>query len=171
MGGIPRVLLIGMTGAGKSTVGHALSELTGWPYLDNDELVERATGRPGAELLRAVDEPTRRQVEKAALDEALAAEPPAIAAVDPGVIIDPVARQRIDDAFVVYLHAPLALLAERAREGPDRPSPEGPDPAEEPDRLYEGREPLYREAADLVLEADGVSPDELANRIVRAVGG
>ena len=170
MGGTPRrVLLVGMMGAGKTTVGNALSALTRWAYLDNDELVQRATGRPTPEVLASADEATLRQVEAAALDEALAAEPPVIAGVAAGAVTDAGARRRMaEGAFVVYLRAPVAVLAERVGTGAGRPWL-GDDPAAALEQLYDGREPLYAEVADLVLDVDGVTPEELAARIVEAL--
>ena len=165
-----RVVLIGMMAAGKSSVGRALAARTGWRYLDNDELVRRATGRTTPEVLAATDEPTLRRVEAAALDEALSAEPPLVACAAAGVVIDPEARQRLSDAaFVVYLRAPLDVLVERAASGGARPWL-GDDPASAYARLYEGRDPLYHEVADLVLDQTDVTPDELAGRIVAALG-
>ncbi len=169
-GGTPRVLLIGMMAAGKSSVGRALAARTGWPYLDNDELVHRATGHTTPEVLATADEPTLRRVEAAALDEALAADPPVVACAAGGVIIDPEARHRLTDAaFVVYLRAPLEVLVERAASGEGRPWL-GEDPPAAYARLYEGREPLYCEAADLVLDVVGSTPAELADRIVAELG-
>ena len=167
----PRVLLIGMMGAGKSTVGRELARRTGWPYLDNDELVVRATGRPTAEVLATADEPTLRSAEAAALDQALAAEPPVIAGVAAGVVSDPEARRKMHEgAFVVYLRAPVAVLAERVGTDARRPWLDD-DPVAALERLYEGREPLYEETADLILDVDGVTPADLATRIVDALPG
>ena len=88
MDSAPRVLLIGMMGAGKTTVGNALAALTGWPYLDNDELVRRATGRPTPEVLATTDEPTLRRVEATAFDEAMNTPRPVVAGVAAGVVMD-----------------------------------------------------------------------------------
>ncbi len=168
--GAPRVLLIGMMAAGKSSVGRALAERTGWPFLDNDELVHRMTGRSTPELLATTDEPTLRAVETAALDRALRTEAPLVACAAAGVINDAQSRRRLrDSAFVVYLRAPLDVLVERAAAGEPRPWL-GDDPAAAYARLHEGREPLYCEVADLVLDQAGQTPDELAARIVAAIG-
>jgi shikimate kinase len=165
-----RVLLIGMMAVGKTSVGRALAALTCWSYLDNDELVMRATGWPTPEVLATADELTLRRVETGALHEALAAEPPVIAGVAAGVIADPEARRRIGaGAFVVYLRAPVTVLAERAGTGAGRPWL-ADDPTTALERLYEGREPLYQEVADLVLDADGATPEALAARIAEELG-
>lgn len=163
------MLLIGMMGSGKSTVGHALEARTGWPYLDNDGLVLRATGQTTPEVLATAGEPTLRRVEAAALDEALAAEPPVIAGVAAGVINDPDARRKMHGrAFVVYLRAPLSVLAERVGTGAGRPWL-GDDPVAALEHLYERREPLYQEAADLILDVEDATPADLATRIIEAL--
>ena len=165
----PRVLLTGMMGAGKTTVGRALAALSGWPHLDNDELVERATGRPTPEVLAGADEATLRRVETAALDLALASPPPVVAGVAAGVVLDPEARTRMRaGAFVVYLRAPLTLLAARVGDGGGRAWLDR-DPPAALERLYAGREPLYLDVADLVLDVDGVAPVDLAAAIFDTV--
>jgi len=165
----PRVLLTGMMGTGKTTVGRALAGITGWPFLDNDELVERAAGRPTRDVLAAADEAALRRVETAALDHALAAPPPLVAGVAAGVVLDPEARKRMSaGAFVVYLRTPLALLAARVGDGAGRPWL-GQDPLSALQQLYAGREPLYLEVADLVLDVESVTPDDLATAILDAL--
>jgi len=167
--GSPRVLLTGMMGTGKTTVGRALAAITGWPFLDNDELVERATGMPTPDVLAAADEATLRRVEIAALDDALAAPPPLVAGVAAGVVLNPGARKRMSaGAFVVYLRAPLTVLAARVGDGTGRPWLDQ-DPLSALERLYAGREPLYLEVADLVLDVESVTPDELATAILDAL--
>jgi len=167
---VKRVLLIGMMAAGKTTVGRAFEAATGWRYLDNDDLVLRATGRPTPEVLAAADEPTLRRVEAAALDEALAAPPPVVAGVAAGVIENRHLRRKMGErAFVVYLRAPVSVLAGRVGSGAGRPWM-GDDPTSALVLLHEGREGLYTETADLVLDVEGVTPEDLAARIIEALG-
>ena len=64
----PRIVLLGMMGSGKSSVGRALSDRTGWPFVDNDALVERATGRTARQLLAEEGEgPMRAALRASAL--------------------------------------------------------------------------------------------------------
>jgi len=163
-----RILLTGMMGAGKSTVGRAIAARTGWAYLDNDELVKLATDRPTPEVLAGSNEATLRRVERAALDAALAAPTPLVASVAAGVILDASARLLMHDGtFVVYLRATLATLTARVGDGSGRPWL-GDDVPGALARLLDGREALYVQAADLVLDVDMTSPAELALRIVSA---
>lgn len=159
-----------MMGAGKTTVGRAVEARTGWRYLDNDELVERATGKPTPEVLVEADEATLRRVEDAALAEALATAPPVVAGVAAGVIENDAARERMQrEAFVVYLRAPLEVLTARVGDGEGRPWL-ADDPADALARLAEGRGRLYEDVADLVLDVADASPDDLAEQVVDAVG-
>jgi len=158
-------------GAGKSTVGQVLESLTGWRYLDNDELVREATGLVTPEVLASGDEVALRLIERAALDQALAAEPPVIASVAAGVILDAEDRRRMREAaFVVYLHASVAELTERVGTGAGRPWLVS-NAGEVLERMYQERERLFRDTAHLVLNVDGLTPEQLASLIVRAVNG
>ena len=165
-----RVLLVGMMGAGKSTVGRTLAAATGWPYLDNDELVRRACGRSAPEVLAADGEPALRAAESAALAEALRLPPPLVAGVATGVVLDPADRARLRDAdgLVVWLRARIATLADRVGAGTGR-SWLQPDPEAALRRLAEVREPLLAEVADLVVDVDELTPEEVASRVVSAL--
>lgn len=166
MSGDARILLTGMMGCGKTTVGAALSARTGWPYLDNDELVRRAVGESTPDVLRDRGEQALRGAESAALTVALGIPPPVIAAVAGGIVEDAADRERLrSGGFVVFLRCRLSTLVDRVGSGEGRPWLQ-PDPAAALARLYRGREELYRQAATVVLDVDEVSPDELAGAIL-----
>jgi len=162
-----RIVLIGMMGAGKSTVGAQLSELTGWPYIDNDEVVEHITGMPTRDLQRVKGVAAMRAAESAAAQEVLSRPPPLIAGVAAGIVLDPsVSAQVHAGAFVVFLRADIETLAARI-EGTTRPWL-GDDPEATLRSLYAGREPLYEKIADRVIDVDHASPDEVATQILAA---
>lgn len=161
-----RVLLMGMMGCGKTTVGTALSARTGWEYLDNDELVRRATGEKTPDILGRRGEHAMREAESAALTEALAVPEPVIAAVAAGVVEGALDRDRLrTGGYVVYLRATMTTLVERVGSGQGRPWLQ-PDPATALARLHRGREELYRQAATLILDVDGATPEELAEAVL-----
>jgi shikimate kinase len=164
---VERVLLLGMMGAGKSTVGRAIAARTGWPYLDNDDLVARAYGRPTPEVLAEAGERGLREVESAALTEALAAPTPVVAGVAGGVVESAEDRQRLADAdaLVVWLRATVDTLVERVGSGAGRPWL-APDPRTALEALYRGRAAHYESVADLVLDVEGRSPEELAGAVL-----
>ena len=164
-----RVLLIGMMGAGKTTVGNAVATLVGWPYYDNDVLLRRAVGKDTRRVQQEQGEAFLRRAESAALTMALLEAGPLVAGVAAGVVTDPLDRQRLCDGagFVVWLRASIDTLVARV-EGTDRPWL-GKDPRAALTALYAGREDLYRSVASLVLDVDDLPPDVLALRIVDAV--
>jgi shikimate kinase len=161
----PRVLLVGMMGSGKTSVGTALSELTTWPYFDNDRLLAMATGAPTPGLLRERGEEALREAESAALGVALEQPPPLIASVAAGVVLDPADRERLArGGFVVWLRARIATLARRVGSGEGRPWLQ-PDPEAALRRLYEGRGELYAAVASYTVDVDDLEPAEVAQRI------
>jgi shikimate kinase len=165
-----RVLLTGMMGAGKTSVGRALEARTGWPYRDNDEIVVEVEGLPTDELLERRGQDELRAAESRALARVLETDPPLIAGVAGGVIESPADRERLrsPDAFVVYLHAPIELLVKRVGTGAGRPWLQ-PDPEQAMRRLFTGREPLYREVADLVIDTQEGDAGQHADQIVAAL--
>jgi shikimate kinase len=163
-----RVVLVGMMGAGKSTVGAALSKRTGWPYIDNDDVVEQLTGLPTRDLLRERGEAAMRAAESAAAEQVLSMPPPLIAGAAAGIVLDVATSGQLHDrAFVVYLRADIDTLAARV-EGTYRPWL-GNDPEATMRKLYEGRKPLYEKLADFIVDVDDLAPDDVAGRIIEAL--
>ena len=164
-----RVFLVGMMGAGKTTVGRAVAGQLGWPYLDSDEQVERTTGRTVAEIFETSGEAAFRAEEKRALAEALTSDGPVVVSVAGGAVLDPDNRRRLrQGGLVVWLKASMQTLAARVVGGDHRPLL-GDDPRVVLTRLYHQRRPLYQQVADLVIDVDRLSPEEAARRIVARV--
>jgi shikimate kinase len=165
-----RVVLVGMMGSGKSSVGRAMAARTGWPFVDNDALVERATGRTARRLLAEEGEAAMRAAEAAALRAGLALPPPVIVAVAAGTVLDPGDRQLTSRrGYVVWLRAPAEVLAARAVGAEHRPWLDD-DAVAWFRRTLQERDPLYSSMADLEVDTSRVPPDEAAERIVAAVG-
>ena len=165
-----RVLLIGMMGAGKTTVGRLLADGLGWPYWDSDAQVEAHTGHTVPEIFEMSGEAAFRAEESRALAEAASGEGPAVLSVAGGAVLDPGNRQRIREAgLVVWLRAPVAALARRVGSGEGRPLL-ADDPQATLARLLLEREPLYEELADLTLDVDQLAPEEAVARIRAALG-
>ena len=164
-----RVLLLGMMGAGKTSVGRALAARTGWAYRDNDSLVAEIAGVPTAELLDRDGVEAMRDAESAALRRAIDDPGPLVAGVAGGTVERPddVALLRSTDALVVYLHAPVEVLVARVGDGAGRPFLQ-PDPETALRRLFDGREPLYREVADLVVDTTTGSAEDHAEQVLAA---
>ena len=165
-----RVLLVGMMGAGKTTIGHALSVVLDWPYYDNDDLLARAVGKDTRAVQEQDGEAALRRAESAALTVALTDAPPLIAGVAGGVVTDPLDCDRLrGGGFVVWLRASIDTLVARVR-GTDRPWL-GDDARAALVALYAGRADLYASVASYVIDVDTLPPDAVAQRIAAVVLG
>jgi shikimate kinase len=167
--GVPvRVVLMGMMGAGKTTVGRILARRLGCPYLDNDQAVRRMTGREPAEIRETDGEAALHGLESDALFWALGAPPPMVVGAAGGIVEDPRAAASLDAATVVWLRATPETLRSRVGAGEGRRA-EAIDLDWITRRALE-RESSYRALADLVIDVDDLAPDEVAHAIEEAVG-
>jgi 5-deoxy-5-amino-3-dehydroquinate synthase len=166
------VVLVGMMGAGKTTVGRRLAARLGRRLVDSDQLIEARTGRTVREIFETDGEAAFRVLETAALLEALAEQEPLVIAAAGGVLLRPENRDALQrsGARVVWLRADPAVLAERATRGDHRPLLDG-DPDGAMRRLLQEREPLYRAAADLVIDTDTLDPVTVTDRVAEVVAG
>jgi shikimate kinase len=161
-----RVLLIGMMGVGKSTVGGLVSQRLGWPYIDSDEWVQRHTGKTVPEIFATDGEAAFRAQETAALEEAATSDGPLVVGVAGGAVLKPENRALIRNAgLVVWLRADPLTLAKRVGSGRGRPLL-GDDPEAAMKRLYPERRPLYEDLADVVVDVDELAPNDVADRII-----
>lgn len=167
---MPRVLLIGMMATGKTTIGRALAARAGWPYVDNDELLVRATGLTARDLLARDGEAALRAAESDVLTALLELPQPVVAGVPGGVVLDPADRARLRaGGHVVWLRAAVATLVQRVGDASDRPWL-GDDPAAALARLDAVRAPLYEQVATQVVDVDDGTPDEIVTTILAATG-
>jgi shikimate kinase len=161
----PVVLLVGMMGAGKSTVGRAISERTGWPYIDNDELVRSLSGRDATEIRATDGEDVLHAIEDEAFEASLALDPPVVVGAAAAVVLDTIARARLRSGpYVVWLRARPETLKQRVGSGAGR-RVEATDPGWLAARAAE-RAPLYAEVASLTVDVDDLSPDEVTDLIL-----
>jgi shikimate kinase len=163
-----RVILIGMMGSGKTTIGRLLSEATGWPYVDNDELVRRHSGLTARELLAEGGQDRLRAVESAALALGLELPPPVIVGVAAGTVLDPTNRQRMrDGGIVVWLRASAETLVLRAGGAVHRPCIDRDDAWME--KAAAEREPLYAQIADVIVDTGQAAQNESVDMIRSAI--
>lgn len=158
----PRAVLIGLPGAGKSTVGAELARLLGVAFADSDELVAQQTGRSVGEIFQHQGEQAFRQLEADMIAEALSGFD-GVLALGGGAVTTESVRQDLGGCGVpvVLLTASPDELLSRLAGGEPRPLLAGDAPA----RLAElagAREPLYRQVASLTVPTSGRSAAEVA---------
>lgn len=184
MNNLPRkhLVLMGLRGSGKSTLGRALAAALGAPCTDLDERTAARLGATTAgEAFRRFGENAFRTAESEALEEVLAATP-CILALGGGTPTAPGAAdliacaRREGRAYVVFLDPPLDVLTARLRvETGDRPSLTGRGVIEEMEEVAARRRPLYAALADLVVGRDAcngvgeLSQAAALERVVRAI--
>ncbi len=150
------VVLVGMMGAGKTSVGQRLADALGLSFVDSDQQVEARTGRTVRDIFEADGEAAFRFEERAALRDALARPEPTVIAAAGGVVLDPDSRELLRDlprrgGQVVWLKAEPAVLAGRVGTSDHRPLL-AEDPAGTLDRLNSEREALYQSVATIVID-------------------
>jgi len=171
------VLLVGMMGAGKSTVARLVASRLGRPHIDTDAEVEREAGSTVSELFSTRGEAGFRAEESRVVTGVLAGAVPAVISVGGGAILDPAQRRALRAAGpVVWLRARPDTLARRVGRGRDRPllvtagDGTSPGPAVALARIDGERRGLYEEVASVVIDVDDLTPSAVADRVVRAVG-
>jgi len=162
------VALIGMMGAGKSSVGRRLARRLGAPFRDADSEIEAAAGCTIAEIFARFGESEFREGERRVILRLLG-QPPHVLATGGGAILDTATRAGIaENAVSVWLRAPIELLLARVERRTTRPLLEGGSAREKLERLLAEREPLYAQADIIVDAAEG--PHLVAvNRILSAL--
>jgi shikimate kinase len=161
------LVLIGLMGVGKTTVGLVVAQRLGRQLVDSDLRIEARTGRTVKQILDEDGLAEMRRQEAAALFDALADDQPRVIAAAAGVVLDDEHRRRLAaaDADVVWLTADPTVLAPRTATRGHRPWLDG-DPVGTLRDMQDAREPLYREVADRIVAVDGLTPDEVADRIL-----
>ena len=161
-----RVAICGIKHCGKSRLGKALSEALALPFFDTDSLLEADAGKPVRALYKEVGETRFRELEAETIRKFTATAPsPAVVALGGGVISNPCLTPGDLHALgaIVWLDVPVPTAFERmAREGLPPFLADKPDPLAEFERICAVRRPLFREAADAVLELPEVLPVEEA---------
>lgn len=159
------VVLVGLMGAGKSTVGRRLARRLDLPFVDSDTEIEEAAGMTTAELFERFGEHDFREGERQLVARLMDGTVRVIA-TGGGAFIDPRTRQLLNErAITVWLDAPIEVLAERTGRRDNRPLLRDGDRAETLARLSEQRGPLYSEAQIHIRSGTGAH-DEVVETII-----
>ena len=160
----PAAILVGVPGAGKTTVGEALAARLGVAFRDTDADVEASTGRAISDIFVESGEPEFRRLEADAVVAALA-EHTGVLALGGGAVLDAGTRASLAGLPVVWLRVGLAAASQRAGLSVARPVLLG-NVRSQLKALMDARAPLYEEVAALVLDTDELSADEAVEAIV-----
>jgi shikimate kinase len=160
------LVLVGMMGAGKTTVGRLLAQRLQRDFYDSDEEIERRCGVRIPVIFDIEGEAGFRAREAQAIAELCALEGAVIATGGGAVLAEENRRRIAERAIVVYLHARPGHLWHRVKHDRNRPLLATPDPQKKLEELYAQRDPLYREVADLVLDTGKQSVQTLAKDLL-----
>lgn len=162
------VTLIGMAGAGKSTVGRAVAERLGWAYVDTDHLIESTYGARLQDVTDALDKERFLDVEARVIQSLRMQR--AVLATGGSVVYRPEAMRYLTSLGpVVFLDVPLPLILERISRKPDRGLAIAPGQTVED--LFREREALYRQWATCRVAAGDIDVSETANAVFDAIAG
>ncbi|HEY8351471.1 MAG TPA: shikimate kinase [Sphingomonadales bacterium] len=162
------IVLVGLMGAGKTTIGRRLAARLGVPFVDSDAEIETAAGRTIREIFEDFGEAEFRAGERKVIARLLE-EGPMVLATGGGAFMDPDTRARVREAGIsVWLKADIPLLVERVGRRDTRPLLRQGDPAEVLERLAAQRYPFYAEA-DITVESGAGPHENVVDEIVRAL--
>lgn len=164
------IVLTGFMGAGKSSVGRRLEEITGRRMVDTDDMVEGEAGMAISEIFKQFGEPHFRELEKKAVARASALEDHIIV-TGGGVVLKEVNIEHLrKNGKIVYLYAPAEVLYRRIKDETHRPLLQVDDPLGKIRELLEYRAPFYANN-DIMIDTSDMSVDEVAEQIAKTVAG
>lgn len=159
------VFLVGMMGAGKTSMGKVLARRLNKTFLDCDHEIERLTGVKVAVIFEIEGEAGFRQRETKTLAELVLHKDIVLATGGGAVLAAENRRLLAENGVVVYLRATAVDLWNRTRHDKNRPLLRTADPRARLEQLHAERDPLYREVADIVVDTGSQSLASLAQRL------
>jgi shikimate kinase len=165
--GFHHIVVIGLMGAGKTTIGRRLAARVRRPFVDNDEQLERATGRSAREIAAADGLDALHDDEFQALCDALEMTEPAVIAAAAAAIMEPEAETALHGHFVVYLRADPDVLVRRVAAGEDH-RPLDDNAARTIHEQFAARDARYLTVATFVADASA-NPDDALDAITSAL--
>ena len=165
-----KLYLIGLMGAGKTTIGRQLARRLHLDFYDSDREVEARTGVSIPTVFEIEGEEGFRRREAQVISE-LAELPPCVIATGGGAVLRPENRAALKaSGWVAYLDVPPAILWERTRLDRNRPLLRVEDPLLRLQELYVQRDPLYRETADLIIDGARLQAPAIVQLLLKEMG-
>jgi shikimate kinase len=160
------VVLVGLPGSGKTTVGRQLARKLKLPFVDSDQTIEERLGSSIRDFFAREGEDAFRNLEQDVIDELTLRGGDQVLSTGGGAVLRPLNRQRLHDrGRVVYLRSFPEELFRRLRHDTSRPLLQVADPMAKLRELFEARDPLYRDTAHFVMETGRPSVSTLVNMI------
>ena len=168
--GIDRVALIGLRGAGKSTLGRAVAARLGWSFVELNQEIERAHGHSVAEILALYGQEGYRRREQAALRDVAGRPGPMILATGGGIVAEPLTYELLTTSFcTVWLRAaPEEHMARVRQQGDLRPMADDRAAMQELRAILASRAPLYGRAR-VTVDTSGIAVEAAAERLLAAI--
>lgn len=164
--GSGNLILIGMMGSGKTTMGKALARHLGKTFIDSDEEIQKRTGVTIPHIFDVEGEAGFRQREAAVIDDLIGRDNMVLATGGGAVLADQNRAVLREGGIVVYLKASVHDLWQRTRHDRNRPLLQTEDPRAKLNMLFQQRDPLYREVADIVIQSGRQSVHALMLHLV-----
>lgn len=162
------IVLIGMMGVGKSTVGRRLAQRLNLPFVDADEEIERAAGMTIAEIFERYGEPYFRDGERRVIARLIDGKPKVIATGGGAFVNDETRALILDSALAIWLDADIDVLVERVRRRSHRPLLNRRDPRAVLVELAERRNPIYA-LAPIRVPSQQTPHDVTVDAILKAI--
>lgn len=160
------VYLVGLMGAGKTTIGRELAKRLSYHFVDTDHEIEARTGVALPTIFEIEGEDGFRKREAQVIAD-LASVGGQVVATGGGAVLRPENRQNLQTSgFVIYLNVPISTLHERTRHDKNRPLLQVSDPRQKFRELHAQRDRLYREVADLVVSGSRITVHSVLHLLI-----
>src|SRR6185436_6386880 len=161
------IFLVGLMGAGKTSIGRLLAKRLGKAFFDSDQEIERATG-VRIPVIFEIEGEAGFRAREARMLASLVEGGNIVLATGGGAVLSPQNRKLlVDNGFVVYLRAAVTDLWSRTRHDRNRPLLQGSEPLAMLEHLHAERDPLYREVADIIVDTGDQSLGSLVHKLER----
>lgn len=160
------IYLIGLMGAGKTTIGRQLAKALKLPFYDSDKSIEESTGVDIPTIFEFEGEAGFRERELKMIKQLTRIQGIVLATGGGAILLEDNRKLLKENGFVVYLQCSVARILERTRRDTQRPLLKTNNPKERLERLFAEREPLYLSCADFKIDTGVIPSKAVVNRIL-----